>query len=94
MSTLAIECRNTAYHGQDRSQARQRVFECIEANQPISAGRIGDLLGCTPNQVSGRVTELRQAGRIEECGTEVSKYGKTVCRWRIAADVNGQARLF
>ncbi len=79
-------CRNEAYYTiSNLPESRARVFRVIVEHGPISSDRIGDILGLTPNRISGRVKELREARLITDAGVEVSKFNKQVVRWEVSA---------
>ena len=49
---------------------RRKVFEQFVKNPRSTVWEIADLIGWNRNEVSGRVTELRQSFLIVECGTK------------------------
>jgi predicted transcriptional regulator len=51
---------------------QQQVLAVIKAQGPITTAKIAGVLDKQVHLVSGRVTELRDMGYIEECGQEVN----------------------
>lgn len=50
------------------STVRAQVLMCIKRNGPMTADAVADHLGYTPFTVRPRVTELKNAGKIEDTG--------------------------
>jgi hypothetical protein len=74
----AVKNRNTAYHNIDNLGKRQfEVLEAIRLNQPCTAQEICRFLGVGINQVTGRISELRDdLMLITEAGSEVNQNSK------------------
>lgn len=77
---LSVVNRNTSYFmvKPQLSAARQKVFDCISGagEKGITAKYVSFHLGLPINQVVGRITELRQSGRIKAVGSVVAVSGK------------------
>lgn len=53
-------------------QSRRRVFRVVWEHYPLTRQDIAEQLGVPINQVTGRVKELLETGKIEECGSVLS----------------------
>lgn len=74
----ATKNRNRAYHNIDNLGKRQyEVMEAIRLNQPCTSQEISRFLGVGINQVTGRISELRDdLMLITEAGSEVNQNSK------------------
>jgi predicted transcriptional regulator len=52
-------------HAADR---RAAIVQLLHARGPMTLFELADAIGCLDHQISGRVTELKRAGRIEPTG--------------------------
>ncbi len=69
---------------QDRlTAAQQRVLNCIRNSDGLTCNEIAEKLGLTPNQVSGRCSELKRDGKIHEAGKRLTKSGCTAAILKI-----------
>lgn len=65
--------------------ARQRdVYNALRILGEATDQRLADYLKWPINRITGRLTELRDAGIIIECGNVIGEYGKTVRVCRLA----------
>ena len=55
----------------DHPTDRQRVYELIQVAGPTgrTLDEVAAILGVAPNRISGRVTQLKVAGKIKSLGT-------------------------
>ena len=70
---------------QDQLPARQQqVFDCISTYGPMNNKQIARQLLLGINQITPRVLELRQKGRVELDRTDVDAQGRRCRFWRAA----------
>lgn len=60
---------------------RDKVYRILATGE-ASINQVAAFLNCFPNQISGRFTELRNLGLIEEAGRRKSPNGKPEKVWR------------
>lgn len=78
------QSRDNSYHALLNIGAKQlKVLEVIRRHGPISAQDIARYLRWNINQVTGRITELReQYVAIYQYGLEISPSNVSVCTWK------------
>tara|TARA_Y200000002_G_C22497825_1_gene585814 strand:+ start:61 stop:510 length:450 start_codon:yes stop_codon:yes gene_type:complete len=71
--------RNTSYKEirQKLPNKRKRIFEIIEKHNGITAQEISSRYNYPINQVSGRITELKDLCFIKESGNQLNPFSKT-----------------
>ena len=87
MTTLATDTRDASYAElREELNARQlQIYELLSDGLPRSNRQIAKELVLFPNQVTGRVMELREMGRVVPAGkTTDPDTGRTVQMWTIA----------
>lgn len=77
----AIKNRDTAYHNIYKIGDKQlQVLEAIRLNQPATAQEIAAFLNTSINQVTGRISELKEDYvLIKEHGSKQSETSKKMC---------------
>jgi DNA-binding MarR family transcriptional regulator len=54
---------------------QQRVLNCIRNSEGLTCNEIAEKLGATPNEISGRCSELKRNGEIRKSGTRLTRSG-------------------
>lgn len=83
--------RNKSYHQikDDLPSKRRKIFDIIEKHNGITAQEISLRYNYPINQVSGRITELKDLCFIKECGTELNPFTRTYnTRYDIIKDLD------
>ncbi len=62
---------------------RLEVYKTIKEIEPASNQAIADRLNWPINRVTGRVSELRDMGLVEQDGSRKGKFGARVNTWRL-----------
>ena len=59
------------------TEAQERVLRVIRnSDDGLTCDEISIVLGVTPNEVSGRCSELKRDGKVIECGRRLTRKGK------------------
>lgn len=58
----------TRLHKEDRHIVKKKCLEIIKRKPGITCYEISEILGLKPNNISGRIGELRNDGEIESSG--------------------------
>jgi predicted transcriptional regulator len=55
---------------------QERVLKAIKnSDNGLTVDELCDVLGCTPNEISGRASELKRDGKIRKNGTRLTRRG-------------------
>lgn len=81
MSNTAIKNRNDSYHNIYKIGDKQyQVLEAIRLKEPATAQEIASFLNTSINQVTGRISELREDYvLIKESGSKLSETSNKMC---------------
>lgn len=76
MPTIAIQNRNESYFKiiDNLPQKRQLIYQIIKEIQPCTLSEIQEKYLIPPNEISGRITELKNAFLISETGSKKNRW--------------------